>query len=73
MKNVWIVTCEGNPVAAYIEESEANLFAIRASGLMQMGGFKVSPVLLYESDSANDKTVFTPPAVPIPAIVSPYA
>ncbi len=73
MKNVWIVTCEGNPVAAYTEESEANLFAIRASGLMQIGGFKVLPVLLYETDSNIDKTVFTPPAVPMTAIVSPYA
>jgi hypothetical protein len=73
LKNVWIVSCEGNPVAAYTEESEANLFAIRASGLMQIGGFKVQQVLLYEPDSTNDKTVFTPPAVPMPAIVSPYA
>ncbi len=73
MKNVWIVTCEGNPVAAYTEESEANLFAIRASGLMHIGGFKVTPILLYEPDSELDKTVFTPPAVPMPAVVSPYA
>jgi hypothetical protein len=73
LKNIWIVTCEGNPVGAYTEESEANLFAIRASGLMQIGGFKVSPVMLYEPDAKNDKTVFTPPAVPMTAIVSPYA
>jgi hypothetical protein len=39
---------------------------------MQIGSFKVSPVMLHEPDTKNDKTVFTPPAVPT-AIVSPYA
>lgn len=64
MKHIWIVTCEGNPVGAYAKESDANLFAIRASGLMRLTGFKVSQIILYDDNSAGERTVFTAPAMP---------
>jgi hypothetical protein len=68
VKHIWVVTCEGNPVGAYSEEAEANLFAIRASGLMQISGFKVTQVILYgdqlTDESADEQTVFTVPAMP---------
>lgn len=68
MRHIWVVTCEGNPVGAYSEEAEANLFAIRASGLMQISGFKVAQVILYGDESTgsppDEQTVFTVPAMP---------